>query len=131
MGVTQKVRGTHLVENPVGTKEMLVVPMSFETGEQGAVNIPFNFKARIDKVSSIVTKDLADTDAGTITAANSAGSMADGVLTHAASASQGDEQEDEPTTNTTIASGTDLTLTPAKTTAGGKVVVTVHYTRLY
>ncbi len=130
MAVLSAAQGERRVEYPIGTHEILTLPFSFETGEQGAVDIPFPQRARILEIESIVTKALAATDAGTVTAASSTGAMANGVVSHAASAAQGNKVTVQPTTNRIIAKGTDLTLTPAKTTAGGKVMVTVHFQRL-
>jgi len=132
MGVTQKVKGSTVIDNLVGPKEVMVVNgVSFETNEQGAIVIPFNFKANILALESIVTTALAVTDAGTITPSNSVGNMAGGTLTHAAAAAIGDTQTAATlTSNTVIAKDTDLTLTPAKTTGGGRVAVTVHYQRV-
>lgn len=116
--------------NIAGLDEMLSVRLSFETGEQGAVKIRMPFRARIVQLRSQVVLVIADTDAATVTPSNSVGNMADGTISHALDAALGDEDVATPTTNTTIDKDTDLTLTPAKTTAGGKVNVTVQYVRL-
>ena len=130
MGVTQKVGGSTNIANLVGVKEVMVVVCSFETAEQGAVVIPFPFKAKILLLESIVTSTVAGTDAGTITPSNSVGNMANGTMTHATAAAIGDTQSEVPTTNNIIAKDTDLTLTPAKTTAGGITAVTIQYQRI-
>lgn len=101
--------------------------ISFETGEQGAAKIYFPSAARVTKIRGIVKKAIAATDAGTITAANASGAMASGVITCAISDPIATEYTVTPTTNTTIAAGSYITLTPAKTTAGGKVFVGVEY----
>ena len=108
------------------TKE---VSVSFETGEQATLDIYFGpVPVKIRKLRSHVTKALADTDAGTITAKNSAGSaMASGTLTHAASAALNDKQSAVPTTNNAVAADSYITLLTAKTTAGGRAIVTVEY----
>ena len=114
-----------------GLKEVLAaIRLSFATGEQGAVNVNFPFKVRIDHIRSQVVRALSDTNAGTVTLSNSVGDMADGVITHAAEAALGNEVVATPTTNRIIEKDTDLTLTPAKAKVGGKVQVTVHYTRM-
>lgn len=116
--------------NIAGLDEVLNVRLSFETGEQGAVKIRLPFRAQVVSLRSQVVLALAATDAGTITPSNSVGNMASGTISHAASAALGNEITATPTTNTVIAKSTDLTLTPAKTTAGGKVNVTVHFKRI-
>lgn len=110
-------------------KEIVVIPMSFETGEQTTTKIYFNHKVTVNKIRSIVVKALAGTNSGTITAANSSGDMASGVCTHAQSAALNDEQSASPTTNNVIAADGYVQLTSAKVTAGGKVLVTLEVTR--
>lgn len=110
-------------------KIIVTVPLSFETGEQTATKVYFNDKVTVNKIRSIVTKALAGGDAGTITAANSVGAMANGVITHAISEALNTEQNASPTTNNVIAADSYVQLTSAKTTAGGKVLVTIEATR--
>lgn len=116
--------------NVPGVTELLSVRMSFETGEQGALKLRFPFRAKITGLRSQVVKALSATDAGTVTPSNSVGNMANGTISHAASAALGNEIVTTPTTNQIIAKDTDLTLTSAKTTVAGKVNVTVQYIRL-
>lgn len=101
---------------------------SFETNEKGDINLYFAQKVIIKKIRSIVTKAIAGSDDATITAKNNAGTgMANGVATHAASAALGNSVSAVPTTNNVISGGDKMTLTLAKTTAGGKVVISVEY----
>lgn len=103
--------------------------MSFETDEQTATKIYFPFKVTINKIRSIVMKALTATNAGTITGANSAGNSADGVVTVATSAALDEEDSASPTTNNVVAADSYYKLTTAKANAGGKVLVTLEYTR--
>lgn len=130
MGVTQKIGGTSQIANLVGPKGVVTARMSFETSEQGALKIRLPFKAKILQLRSQVVKTLSGTDAGTVTPSNSVGNMANGTISHAASAALGNEIIATPTTNQTIAKDTDLTLTSAKTTVVGKVNVTISYQRV-
>lgn len=109
--------------------EIVTVPLSFETGEAGAAKIYFPYRVRITKIRTMVQKALADTDAGTVTGANSTGNSTGGVTTHAASAALADEQSATPTTNYYVARNSYYKLTSAKTTAGGKVLATLEYVR--
>ena len=120
----------HPSGNIPGITELLSVRMSFETGEQGALKLRFPFRAKVTGLRSQVVKALSGTDAGTVTPSNSVGNMANGTISHAASAALGNEIVATPTTNQTIAKDTDLTLTSAKTTVVGKVNVTVQYQRV-
>ncbi len=110
-------------------KEIIVIPLSFESGEQTTTKIYFNHKVTVNKIRSIVVKALAGTDSGTITASNSTGAMTGGVCTHLASAALNDEKSATPTTNNVILADDYVQLVSAKTTAGGKVLVTLEVTR--
>ena len=111
------------------SKGIVTIPLSFETDEQTATKIYFPFGVTINKIRSIVVKALAATDDGTVTGANSTGDSANGVVTVAASAALNIEDTAYPTTNNTVAAGSYYKLTSAKSTAGGKVIATLEYTR--
>ncbi|WP_091251746.1 hypothetical protein [Arthrobacter sp. ok909] len=102
---------------------------SFESGEQAAVKVYFPFPVRITKIRGIVTKAIAATDVGTITGANATGASTGGVITAAISDALNTEYSVTPTTNNTVAAGSYYKLTSAKTTAGGKVHVTIEFVR--
>lgn len=110
-------------------EEVMTFAMSFETNEQTITKLYFPFKATINKIRSIVMKALADTDTGTITGANATGASANGVVTIAASAALNEEDSAIPTTNNVVAADSYYKLTTAKSTAGGKVLVSLEYTR--
>lgn len=112
-----------------GVEDVVSVAVSFDTGEQGAYRVYFPYPVTVNKIRSRVQKALAATDAGTVTGANSIGASTGGVATHAASAAIGDEQTASPTSNNTVAADSYYQLTSAKTTAGGKVNVTLEVTR--
>ena len=114
-----------------GLREILPgMRLSFDASEQGAVKVNFPFRVRIDHIRSQVVKALSVANPGTVTLSNEDGDMANGVISHAASAALGNEVVATPTTNRIIDKDTDLTLTPAKPRAGGMVQVTIHYTRM-
>jgi hypothetical protein len=112
---------------PTELTKHLIGPLalSFETGEQSATKIYFNHQVRVRKVRSIVVKALAATDNGTITVATAAGTVC--TLTHAASAALNSEQSADgaEATNRIPANGW-LMFTTAKTTVGGKILVTAE-----
>jgi len=124
MGVISKTYGRR-----AGDYDMQTFTCSFETGEQCAKRIYFPMPVTITAIKGIVVKAIAGTDAGTITGANSTGNSTGGVLTAAASDALAVEYTATPTTNNTVAAGSYYQLTSAKTTAGGKVEVTVQYKR--
>jgi len=87
--------------------------------------IYFNCQVRVRKVRSIVVKALAATDAGTITVATATGTVC--TLSHAASAALNDEQSaDGAEAYNRIPANSWLRFTTAKTTVGGKVLVTAE-----
>ena len=109
-------------------KDIITIPMSFETGEQTTTKIYFPKAVTINKIRSIVMKALAATDAGTITGRNFVGISAGGVLTIPLSAALDTENSAILTNNNTVAVNSYYYLTSAKTTAGGKVLITLEYT---
>ena len=110
-------------------EEVSTFAMSFETNEQTATKIYFPYKVTINKIRSIVMKALGGTDTGTITGANATGNSATGVVTVAISAALNEEDNASPTTNNVVAADNYYKLTTAKATAGGKVLVSLEYTR--
>lgn len=110
-------------------KGIITLPLSFETNEQTATKVYFPFKVTINKIRSIVMKALAGTDAGTITGANSTGNSNNGVVTVALSAALNEEDAASPDSNNVVLADGYYKLTSAKATAGGKVLVTLEYTR--
>lgn len=110
-------------------KGTTVIPTSFETGEQMDLKVYFNHKVTVNKIRGIVTTVIAGADDGTITAANADGYMANGVITATAGDTIATEYEVSPTTNNVIAEDGYISLTSLKSTAGGKVLVTVEWTR--
>ena len=113
-----------------GIKERHPVALSFETGEQSSTRIYFPYKVRVDKIRGTVMKIIAATDNGTITASNSTGAMADGVITAVASDAVNTEYSVSPTTNNEIPADSYVQLASSKTTAGGKVLVSMEVTRI-
>jgi hypothetical protein len=110
-------------------KGINMLSMRFDNNEQTATKIYFPYKVTINKIRSIVMKQLGGTDDGTITGANSTGNSANGVVTVAVSAALNEEDSTVPTTNNVVLADSYYMLTTAKTTAGGKVLVTLEYTR--
>jgi hypothetical protein len=110
-------------------EEVMTFAMSFETDEQTVTKLYFPYKVTINKIRSIVMKALGATDTGTITGANATGASTNGVVTIAISAALNEEDSAIPTTNNVVAADSYYKLTTAKSTAGGKVLVSLEYTR--
>jgi len=109
---------------------IVTVLMSFEAGEQTATKIYFPFAVRIDKIRGIVMKAIGATDNGTITGANADGNSSGGVITCTALDPVNTEYVATPTTNNIVVAGSYYKLTSSKTTPGGRVLVTLEYTKI-
>lgn len=112
-----------------GNEILCVLPMSFEANEQTTSRIYFPYKVTINKIRTVVVKALGANDTGTITGANSSGDSATGVVTVAISEALNAEDSCTPTTNNVVNADSWYSLTSAKTTAGGKVLVSLEGTR--
>jgi hypothetical protein len=110
-------------------KGIITAELSFESDRKTATKIYFPYAVTITKIRTIVMKALADTNAGTITGANSVGNSTDGVVTIDASALLNAEDEAEPSDNNEVAADSYYMLTSAKAAAGGIVLVTLEYIR--
>lgn len=108
----------------IGTEHQILLPVSFETGEQGEIALPpLPFRARLKSASHVVTKALEDTDAGTVTVKKGASTLA--TVTVATSAAIGDEDSDSAPTETAFETNEQIRIATAKTTAGGKGLLTL------
>lgn len=111
-----------------GLEGIIIVPMSYEVDEQTATKIYFNSKVTINKIRSINVKALTAVDNGTIQGANTDGDSANGLVTNNLSESLNTEVSVSPTTNNVVAADGWYRLTSAKSTVGGKEIVTLEYT---
>jgi hypothetical protein len=109
----------------------IVVPVSFETGEQGTYRVYTAGKIRINRVKAIVVKAIAGTDNGTVTVKDAAGDTI-ATLTAAASASLGTQYDSGSISDADqdISADSYFDLVTAKSTAGGKLLVSVEYSVL-
>lgn len=115
----------------IGIKDSRTVNMSFETGEQTTTRVYFVYRVKVNSIKGIVMKAIAGTDDGTITAQNQSGSaMSGGVITASANDPLNTVYSVTPSTNNIIAEYGYMNLVSAKTTTGGKVMVTIETTRV-
>jgi len=104
--------------------------VSFEAGEVGDFKIYMGFAGTLTNIYAYATKVIAGTDNGTIVPKNNAGTtMATGTVTFTASDARGTAYTVTPSTNNTFVAGDILTFTTAKVTAGGKVHLSLKFTR--
>jgi len=109
-------------------KGCTTVPMSFETNEQTTTKIYFPMKVTVNKIRGIVMTKIAGTDNGTITCGNLTGASDNGVITATASDALNTEYSVSPTTNNIVLADGYYSLTSAKITPGGKVLVSLEWT---
>ena len=115
-------------------RKLQAVDISFETGELGAYKIRVPWDCTLDFAYSYVTKAIAATDNGTITFKNNAGTVMDtgagagtGIITYTASTARDSATSITFTGTNTFSAGELLTIESAKTTAGGKVLLSLRF----
>ena len=111
------------------TKEVFVIPVSFQAGEQANNSFVIPFDGTIDDLTSYVTLALAATDDATITAQIGGVAVTNGQITLNASSALNTSDSATPTALNVFAAGDRIDLVGAKTTAGGKALVSVTVTR--
>jgi len=124
---TNKILDDNVVSSKVSAdlrKFVLTRELSFEAGEQGEYRIVIPGKCKLLYPVVRVTKAIAGTDDATITLQNDAGTTMTGtagVVTIAASTAFGSQTSGSITGNNTFAAtGEQIKIVTAKTTAGGK-----------
>ncbi len=118
-------------EDGLNMPSPIVALVSFEAGEQAQNRIYTAAKMRINRVKAVVVKAIGGTDNGTITVQDESGNTIV-VLTATASDALNVEYDSGVITDTDqdIAADSHFRLLTAKTTAGGKVLVSVEYSIL-
>lgn len=110
--------------------DVITLDVSFESGEVGDFKVKLPYACTVTEIYAYAYKVIAGTDAGTIVPKDNGGTtMTGGTITFAASDPRGTAYTSTPSANNTFTAGQLLTLTTAKTTAGGKVLVSVKVTR--
>jgi len=110
--------------------EIITLDVSFETDEIGDFKIKMPYAGTVTGIYAFVTKAIAATDDATIVPKNNAGTtMGSGTITFTAADPRGTAETSTPSTNNTFIANDVLTFTTAKTTAGGKAVLSISVTR--
>lgn len=113
-----------------GRMEVITIPVSFETGEQGNNVVVMPYSGTVKSIFAISTKAIAATDAATITPQNNTQTaMTAGTITFPASTAIDNAYTSTPTANNTFVAGDYLYFLTAKATAGGKALVSVKVER--
>lgn len=113
-----------------GQQEVIIIPVSFEAGEQCNNTIYITFPCTIDQVFILVTKVIAATDAATITVKINGTSVggANPASIPLSSALNYNQANGFATPNT-VTTSSYIDIISAKTTPGGKALVTLFVTR--
>lgn len=105
--------------------------VSFESGEQCNNRFKMPCAGTITGAYAVCTKAIAGTDAGTIVLKNAAGTtMTAGTITFAASDPLETAYTVTPSANNSFSAGDILYAVTSKSTAGGKVLLTITYNRV-
>lgn len=118
------------VESEILNNGVERIVVSFETGEQYTLNLYTPFAIRITKVRGRTIKAIAATDDGTITVKNTAAATIATLTATASTAINTDLTAVIPSANNLIAKDNFYQIVSAKTTAGGKVMLSVEWERL-
>jgi len=113
------------------TTELIVVPVSFETDEQGDYKIKFPYDCEVLEAIAYVTKLIEATqDATIIMKDDSSDVLGDGIMTMPAGLNTGSGVSTVPISNTTFTAGDTMTFTCGKTTPGGKALISLKIRKI-
>jgi hypothetical protein len=105
----------------IGSREVVLVPVSFETNEVGTFKLPsLGYRTKLIAARSVVNKTVAGSDAGTITVKHGNTTLA--TITVALSSAIGDEDTAPSVTEDEVEATGQYTLVTAKSTAGGRAI---------
>lgn len=108
----------------VGSIKVITLPVSFETGEVGTLDLPsLPYRFRVNNVYLGVTKAIAASDAATVTIGKGATVLSTATL--ALSSALNAQATGTAPTQTVFELTDAIRVISAKTTAGGKALVTL------
>lgn len=110
------------------TQEVITIPVSFETDEQSINSFTIPYDCTISSIRYIVTKAIAATDDATISSTIGGVSTTPSTITIAASTVI-DTAAVTAYSLAAVSAGDIITMTSAKTTAGGKALIALTLTR--
>jgi len=109
-------------------ENFLVIEQSFEIGEVGTMEFMIPISCTISAISGVCSKDIEDSDNGTITFSKDAGADI-GFITATAGDSLGEEYASIDIGTSFDGIAEKLTMVSAKPTAGGRVKLIIEYTK--
>lgn len=133
----KQVDNARLADDAVGysnrldqvNRVVLTFPVSFETGEQANNSVVLPYGGTLESVRYEITKAVAGTDAATITPLVNRGATTPTNISISASTAINTDVSTNITAGNTFATGQELQFVSAKTTAGGKALLTVTILR--
>lgn len=117
-----------LISNPNVHYDVFIVPVSFETALQCDNSFIAPCDGTFTQMDSFVTKALAGTDDGTITLKINGVAVTNGQITIALSSALNTQDSATPTALNLFSKGDTISVTGAKTTAGGSALTSIQYT---
>lgn len=107
--------------------EVITFPCSFETSEVGTTTFIVPFACSFTAVRAVASKTIAGTDAGTVVLKDNAGTTMTVTtpISFAASDALGTAYSSAITANNVFTAGQICTITTAKTTVGGRVILSI------
>lgn len=129
--VTYGTVGWKVVVTPgTGWNETHNLQVSFSAAQVGDFKIKMGYAGTVTEIYAYAIEAIGAVDAGTIIPKNNAGStMATGTITYPLSSLRGTAFTVNPSSNNTFIAGDFLTLTTAKATAGGEVLLSIKTLR--
>jgi hypothetical protein len=106
------------------------IPVSFEAGEQATINLYVPFAIKIIRVRGRITKAIAGTDDGTVVFKNLDGNTMATLTFPSGTAISTDVTAQVASGNYLVGKDSYYQIVVAKTTAGGKAIVSVEWERL-
>lgn len=106
----------------IGSYQMLMVPFSFDTNEQGTYKLAtLPYRCKLVSVDTVLYKAAGASDSGTVVIKHGSDTLA--TVTVAASSAIGDEDSAPSVTETAFELDEQISITTAKSTAGGKGIL--------
>ena len=125
-----RIKAETITDGDLPLKEIVTLPVSFETNFIGTLYVRFPYAVTIKKIRAVAMDTIEGTNDATITCGNATGASAGGVVTVTKAITIGTEcTAVVPTTNMTVAKDSYYYLTSAKTNVGGHALVTLEYIR--
>lgn len=115
--------------DPTLIVETFVVPVSFEANEKCNNSIFPDFDGEINAITYVVTKAIAGTDDATISPEINANPTTPGTITIAASTALDNSATVNIVSGNSFSAGDEISFVSAKTTSGGKALLSIKVTR--